>query len=81
LKEAVDALLANKLFGFLVKLRAQVAHGYFTRKIVFILELLHLSIPHTAILAFSEVLHHLVPGAQMFLAQCDLHSACMHALM
>jgi hypothetical protein len=77
----VDALLADELFGFLVKLRAQVAHGYFTRQVVFVLELLHLSIPHTAILTFSEVLHHLVPGAQMFLSQCDFHSAYGHALM
>ena len=31
LKEAVDALLAHKLFGFFVELRPQVAHGYFAQ--------------------------------------------------
>jgi hypothetical protein len=63
LEETVDALLANELFGFLVELSAQVAHGYFAQQVVLLFELFHLSLAHAAILAIGEVLHHLVPGA------------------
>lgn len=72
----MDALLTDELFGFFEELRAQVAHGYFAQQVVLLLELFHLSIAHPTIFAVREVLHHLVPGAQMFLAQRDLHSAC-----
>ena len=63
LQETVDALLANELLGFLVKLCAQVANGYFAQQVVLLFELFHLSLAHAAILAIREVLHHLVPGA------------------
>ena len=75
LHEAVYALLAHKLFGFFEELRAQVAHGYFAQQVVFFLKLFHLSITYATVLAIGKVLHHLVPLAQVFLTQRDLHSA------
>ena len=71
----MDALLAHKFFGFFVELRAQVAHGYFAQQVVFFLELFHLSITYATVLAIGKVLHYLVPLAQVFLTQRDLHSA------
>jgi hypothetical protein len=76
----VYALLAHKLLGFFVELRPQVAHGYFAQQVVFFLELFHLSFTHATVLAIRKVLHHLVPWAQVFLAQCDLHPAGKRAL-